>query len=214
MTAERKIDRLPASEGFARPASRAALERAAESLRGNGMDVHIVETGSAARELLFSLLPDGATVGQGASVTLEQIGATAEIDGSGRFDSVRLKTRSMDRAAQGDEIRQLMAAPAIQVNSVQAVTEDGRIVMAAGSGNNIAAVVYGAGKVILVAGSQKVVPDLATALDRVRDYSYPMEDARFQEAYGARASLNKIFILQGERPGRVTVILVDEVLGF
>ena len=212
-TIEPAVVRLPVNEDFARPAGRAALERAAEALKAHGMDARVVEDRHAALELLLSLIPAGAQVGQGSSATLDQIGATAAIEAGDLFESVRVRTRAMDRATQGQEIRKHMAAPQVQVNSAQAVTEDGRVVMAAGTGNNIAAVTFGAGSVVLVVGAQKVVPDLATALRRVDEYAYPLEDVRMQKIYGARAAANKILILQGERPGRVAVILVDEVLG-
>jgi hypothetical protein len=204
---------LPVNREFARPASRAALARAAEALRARGMEAHVVKDGEAALELVLSLLPEGADVGQGASATLDQIGVTRAIEESGRVESVRIRTRSMDRVTQGHEIRRQMSAPEVQVNSAQAVTEDGRVVMAAGTGNNIAAVTFGAGKVILIVGAQKVMPDLAAAFRRVEEYAYPMEDVRMREVYGAPAALNKILVLQGERPGRITVILVDEVVG-
>jgi hypothetical protein len=204
---------LPVNQEFARPASRPALERAAEALRARGMEAHVVDDGPAALDLLLGMLPDGTEVGQGSSATLDQIGVTEAIENSGRFNSVRVRTRSMDRATQGHEIRRYMSAPQVQVNSAQAVTEDGRVVMAAGTGNNIAAVTFGAGKAILIVGAQKVVPDLAAAFRRVEEYAYPMEDARMHEVYGVPAALNKILVLQGERPGRITVILVDDVLG-
>jgi len=123
---------LHVNEEFAKPASRAALERAAAALEGHGIDAHVVPDRKAALDLLLTLLPEGAEVGQGSSATLEEIGATEVIERSGRFDSVRVRTRAMDRATQGQEIRRHMAAPHYQLNSAQAVTEDGRIVVAGG----------------------------------------------------------------------------------
>ena len=67
---------------------------------------------------------------------------------------------------------------------------------------------------ILVVGSQKIVPDLATAFRRVEEYSYPIEDVKLQEAFGRHSAMNKVLILNGEiAPGRVTVILVREPVG-
>jgi hypothetical protein len=203
---------LPVNDEFAVPAPRAALERAAAALTARGMEAHVVPDGRAALELLLSLVPDGAVVGQGSSATLDQIGATEAIERGG-YDSVRARTRAMDRATQGQEIRRHVSAPEIQLNSAQAVTEDGRIVVVGASGNHLAALSFGAGKAVIVVGAQKVVPDLATALRRVEEYAYPLEDVRARKVYGAPSSVNKILVLQGERPGRITVILVDEVVG-
>jgi acyl-CoA hydrolase len=112
------------------------------------------------------------------------------------------------------EIRKLGAAPDVQVNSVQAVTEDGRIVVASMTGSQLGPIVFAAGRVILVVGSQKVVPDLATAFRRVEEYSYPIEDAKIQEAYGRHSAVHKMIVINGEvAPGRITVILVREPVG-
>jgi hypothetical protein len=73
----------------------------------------------------------------------------------------------------------------------------------------------GAGKVILLVGTQKIVPGLEDALRRVDEYAFPLEDARAQAAYGVHSGVNKVLIINREWvPGRMTVVLCDEVLGF
>ena len=207
------IERLPVNEEFALVGDPGAVDRAAAGLRAHGFDARIVPDGDAARELLISLVPDGAEVGEGASATLDQIGVTEIIETSGRFDAVRPRTRAMDRATQMNEMRKLGAAPDVQINSVQAVTEDGHMVVVAMSGSQLGPIVSGAGRVVLVAGAQKIVPDLAAAFRRVEEYSYPIEDARAQQAYGVHSAINKMLVLNGDFPGRTTVILVREALG-
>ena len=214
MTENKAIERLPVNETFSRPADPESIERAAEALRSHGFDARVVPDAVTARELLLSLIPEGSEVGEGASVTLDQIGVTEAIEKSGCYDAIRPRTRSMDRATQMREIRKLGAAPDVQVNSVQALTEDGRIVVASFGGSQLGPIVSGAGRVILVVGSQKVVPDLATAFRRVEEYSYPIEDAKLQEAYGRHSAINKMLILNGEiAQVRITVILVREPVG-
>ena len=213
-THEKTIERLPVNEAFAVPADSAALGRAAESLRAHGFDAQIVSDAAAAREALLTLIPEGAEVGEGASVTLDQIGVTEIIEKSGRFDAVRPRTRSMDRATQMREIRKLGAAPDVQIGSIQAVTEDGRIVVVSATGSQLPSIAFGAGRVILVVGAQKVVPDLAAALRRVDEYSFPIEDAKMQQAYGMHSAVRKMLVINAEAtPGRITVILVREPVG-
>jgi hypothetical protein len=213
-TQTKPIERLPVNEEFARPADFRAIERAAEALRGHGFEVEIVDDGEAARDRVLGLVPEGAEVGEGASATLQKIGVTPVIDTSGRYDAVRVRTRAMDRATQMRAIRKLGAAPDFQVNSVQAVTEDGRIVVASSTGSQLGPIGFGAGRVILVVGSQKIVPDLATAFRRVEEYSYPIEDANLQVAYGVHSAINKMLVLNAEfTPGRVTVIIVRQPVG-
>ena len=63
-------------------------------------------------------------------------------------------------------------------------------------------------------GAQKVVRDLAAAFERIRRYSYPLEDARARAAYGMPSAINKQLVISGEMPGRARVLLVEEALGF
>ena len=213
MTENPTIVRLPVNEEFALVSDAHAVDRAAAGLRAHGFDARIVPDGDAARELLLTLVPDGAEVGEGASATLDQIGVTEAVEKSGRFNAVRPRTRAMDRATQMNEMRKLSAAPDVQVNSVQAVTEDGRMVFASMSGSQLGPIASGAGRVVLVVGAQKVVPDLATAFRRVEEYSFPIEDVRAQNAYGMHSAVNKMLVYNGDFPGRTTVILVREALG-
>ena len=120
----------------------------------------------------------------------------------------------MDRATQMREIRKLGAAPDFQINSVAAVTEDGKMVVASAFGSQLGPIGFGAGRVILVVGAQKVVPDLATAFRRIEEYSYPIEDAKMQTAFGRHSAINKLLVVNAEAaPGRTTVILVRAAIG-
>ena len=208
------IERLPVDQRFAGRATGDQLGRTAVALRANGFDVRIADTGAEAADMALSLIPEGAEVHSGASETLSALGLNEAIEASGRFDAIKPKLRSMDRATQTREIRKLGAAPDVFVNSAAAVTEDGKIVWASGSGSQLAPIANGAGRVVLIVGAQKVVPDLATAFERIERYAQPLEDVRMQETYGMRSKVNKFLIVQGERPGRMTVILVRESLGY
>ena len=64
-------------------------------------------------------------------------------------------------------------------------------------------------------GTQKIVADLDEALRRIDEYAFPLEDARAQAAYGIHSAVNKVLIINREIvPGRISVVLVDEALGF
>lgn len=208
------IERLPLDETFAATATPDAIDRAATALRGHGFEVEIVPTGDAARELVLSRIPLGAEVHGGSSLTIDTIGLSEVLERSGDYQAIRPRLWTMDRATEGDAIRKLGAAPDVFVNSAAAVTEDGALVSASASGSQLGPIASGAGHIYFVIGAQKVVPDVATALKRVETYVFPLEDARAQEAYGMHSALNKILILNGERPGRITIVLVQEAIGF
>src|SRR5437773_2531554 len=119
------------------------------------------------------------------------------------------------RETQADEIRRLTSAPDVMLGSVHAVTEGGSLLTASFSGSQLGPYVSGAGRLILVVGTQKIVSDLEEGLRRINEYVFPLEDARAQAAYGVHSGVNKVLIINRELvSGRITVVFVDEVLGF
>ena len=213
VTVNTTIKLVPNAE-FSKLASDAQIERTAKALEANGMKVLIAENGEEAKRLVLDLVPQGAEVYANQSKTLEKIGLTAEFDTSGRYNAVRPRVFSLDRRTQANEIRKLRSIPDYIVGSVHAVTESGQVLTASGTGSQLTAYSYGAGKVIWVIGTQKIVRDLNEGFRRVEEYSHPLEDARMFEAYQAHSSLNKLLIINRDVPGRITVVLVKENLGF
>jgi hypothetical protein len=199
---------------YTQPATEDAIKRAVAALAENKIDTIVVEDGAAARLKVLELVPEGSEVHMGKSKTLEEIGLLAEINESGRYDAVRPRYMKMDRATQSREIRKLAASPDFMLGSVHALTESGELVTASYSGSQVGAYAYGAGRLILVVGSQKIVLDLARALARMREHARPYEDARLREQLGVGTKAAKILIHSAEgAPGRTTVILVREPIG-
>src|SRR5260370_6424129 len=121
----------------------------------------------------------------------------------------------MDRKTQRDGIRRLAGSPDVMLGSGHAVTETGSVIPVSAGGSQLGPYVSGAGRVILVVGTQKIVTDLEEGLLRINEYAWRLEDARAHAAYGIRSAVNKVVIINREiTPGRITVVLVDEVLGF
>jgi hypothetical protein len=200
---------------FGTAADDARVQRATRALEANGMRVLRAADAADAKRIVLGLIPTGAQVHHGASQSLAASGITDAIENSGRFDPVRPRILSMDRKTQGDEIRRLTASPDVMLGSVHAVTETGSLVAASMGGSQLGPYVSGAGRLILVVGTQKIVPDLDEALRRVYDYAFPLEDARAQAEYGIHSAVNKILIINREiTPERITVVFGDEVLGF
>jgi hypothetical protein len=200
---------------FEAPAEDARVRRTAAALEANGITVHRAPNKAEAKRIVLDLIPAGSQVHHGASQSLEDSGIAEEIERSGRYDPVRPRVFSMDRATQADEIRRLTASPDVMLGSVNAVTETGSLVTASASGSQLGPYVSGAGKVILVVGTQKIVPGLQEALRRIDDYVFPLEDARALAAYGVHSGVSKLLIINREwTPERITVVLCDEALGF
>jgi LUD domain len=206
----------PSTSGrFGTVADDARVKRAMAGLEANGIQVFRATDAADAKRIVLSLIPDGAQVHHGASQTLDASGITDAIEKSGRYEPLRPRIWSMDRKTQGDEIRRLSSAPDVMLGSVHAVTESGSLIAASMGGSQLGPYVSGAGRVILVVGTQKIVTDLEEGMRRVNDYAFPLEDARAQVAYGIHSAVNKVLIINREVvPGRITVVFVDEALGF
>ena len=191
------------------------VRRAAAALEANGISVLRAANAAEAKEVVLGLIDEGSEVHHGASLSLDVAGITNEIDTSGRYEPLRPRIWNMDRQTQADEIRHLSSAPDVMLGSVHAVTETGSLLAASSSGSQLGPYVAGAGRVILVVGTQKIVSDLEDGLRRIDLYALPLEDARAQAAYGIHSAVNKVVIINREiTPGRITVVFVDEVLGF
>jgi hypothetical protein len=203
------------SGGFSAPAEEARVTRTAAALEAHGITVLRAVDSAEAKRIVLDLIPARSRVHHGGSRSLEASGITEEIEKSGRYESLRSRVLGMDRATRADDIRRLTASPDVMLGSVHAVTETGSLVTASASGSQLGPYASGAGKVILVVGTQKIVPDLKDALRRVDEYAFPLEDARAQAAYGVHSGVNKVLIINREwTPGRITVVLCDEALGF
>ena len=205
---------VEAQAEFVTAAPEATLQRVAEALRARNFDVVVVEDGAAARAVVLERLPKGAEVHSGKSKTLQDAGILDAVHDVTQYDALRPKMLKMDRATQGREIRKLVGAPDFMLGSVNALTEDGMLVAASATGSQLGPYANTAGKVILVVGSQKIVPDLATAMRRVREYVLPWEDAQVRKVVATGSFIAKTLIIEREwMAGRLTVILVRQPIG-
>src|SRR2546430_2040090 len=197
MTVMQTIEPNPA---FATLASDESIARTMAALAPRGVTTEVLENAAAARARVLELLPPGAEVFTSLSETLAQTGLAAEINESGRYEAMRPKLAKLDRVTQHREMKKLAAAPDFVVGSVAAITEGGEIMVASGSGSQIGHYAFEAGKVILVAGTQKIVRDAAAGLRRIEEYSLPLENARMMKAVGRPSALMKILTLRGDYP--------------
>lgn len=197
--------------------SQETLDTTLASLQTNGFNPIFANTIKEAKEKALSLIPEGAEIMTMTSVTLDTLGLAHELNESGKYDSVRAKLIKMDRATQGREMRKLGAAPDIAIGSVHAVTEDGHVLIASRTGSQLPAYVYSAGKVIWVVGAQKIVKDVEEGKKRIFEHTLPLESERANNAYHmtSGSQVDKLVTYYKEiNPTRITLILVNEVLGF
>ena len=119
-------------------------------------------------------------------------------------------------AAKQSELRKQSVFADYFLGSVHAITEDGQLVVASGSGSQLPAYIYTSDHIIWVAGTHKIVPTLDAGFQRVAEHSYPMEDQRQKSLGNSGSTIGKILVFEKEiNPARqLTLVLVNEVLGF
>ncbi len=205
---------VEATDEFVSAAPEETLQRVAEKLKSRNIEALVVEDGDEARTAVLARLPKGAEVHSGKSKTLQDAGIFDAIHDLTEYDALRPRMMKMDRQTQMREIRKLGAGPDFMLGSVQAVTEDGVLVAASATGSQLGPYAGTAGKVILVVGSQKIVPDLETALRRMREYVLPWEDAQVRKVVSSGTFVGKILIVEREWiNGRMAVVLVRKPIG-
>lgn len=190
------------------------IERTAAALRKNGIEVFISSGREEAKKLVLEIIPEGSEVIEGSSTTMNEIGATAEIEESGRYVSLRKKFQQISDQKERSDSRRKASAADYGTGSVHAITEDGQLFAASATGSQLAFYAYGARRLVLVAGAQKIVKDRESALSRIYDYVLPLESERMEKTLGMPSSVSKILIIAKEIPGRITLVLVKEKLGF
>lgn len=199
-------------------ASEAVLEKVKVGLAERNFEFLVVENRREALEKIKELIPQGASVMNGASVTLEEIGMIDYL----KSDSHGWNNLHTPIVAEKDPAKQkILRGTALNseyyLGSVHALTESGEMIIASNTGSQLPHLAFSSPNLVLVAGTQKIVSDLSEGFDRLEKYIMPLEDQHMKNMYGFGTMHNKTLILHGENPmlGRkITVILVKEKLGF
>jgi L-lactate utilization protein LutB len=186
------------------------------ALEERGVQPLFVADRQAALEQVLKLIPRGASVAHGSSTTLREIGLVDYLSqpdcGYRYLNSEWLAEQDSQRRAH---MRATLSVEADYfLGSVQAICETGEAISVDATGSRGAFYMYGPPHVIWVAGMNKLVPTLDDALRRARDIALPLEDQRMRHSGGSGSFIGKLVIYERERPGRITLVLVGEPLGF
>jgi len=164
----------------------------------------------------------------GGSATLEEIGFL-DLLACGRYRWLRPQIAATTEREERIRRRREATIADWLVGGANAVTAAGEIVNVDGSGNRLAGYAFGAGKVILVAGTNKLVPDLSAAFERIRNTAAVQECRKLDKrtpcalsgrcdndaCRGPERQCGKILIIENEKiAGRITLVLLAEPLGF
>ena len=197
------------------PATVESINRTIEALADRNVDAVMVESREAALAKLLDLVPEGCEVFVSTSETLDTIGYTEYMHGNGRYINLHDQMLAQPDAASQREFRRTTTTADYFVGSVQAIAETGEIVVASGSGSQIGAFAYGARRVIMVVGTQKICPTLAEAEARTRGYTLELHDRWLEGRGSGPAPIGKFLVMEHEPVvGRITMILIPESLGW
>lgn len=194
------------------------LTKLVAALKERNIEAVVVENREQALEKIKELIPAGASVMNGSSTTLHQIGFVDHLKaGEHGWNNLHAAVLAETDPEKQKALRRQSALSDYYLGSVHALSEAGELVIASNSGSQLPHIVYTSPNVIFVVGTQKIMPTLADAEMRLKEYVVPLEDARMKSVNMSGTKLNKLFHFFGEPTytGRkVTVILVKEALGF
>jgi len=215
-----ELKNLPVDK-YGKLASDDVLAKTKAKLEAVGHKVTICDTAADAVKLLGSLVPDGASVSAGASTTLDEIGFWDHMKSRTNIKNYRAISAECraknDFPGLFDACRQGMSADYF-FSSVSAIATTGEIVGADLTGTRVGAWTYSAKHVILVTGTQKIVPTKDDALKRLYDYQLPLESARCRIVYKTPGSTvaNLVVLGQGSpyTKERIHVVFIKAALGY
>ena len=189
------------------------------ALTANNFKPVVVETAADALALIKTLIPAGASVMNGASRTLDEIGFIEYLkSGTHGWNNLHTAILAESDSEKQALLRKQSVLSDFYLGSVHALSATGEMVFASNSGSQLPHLVFTSPNLILVVGAQKITPNLAEALKRLEEYVIPLEDERMLASeYKSHTMKNKTVILHSENPymGRqVHIVIVKEKLGF
>lgn len=196
-----------------------SIAKTIDALKARGIEGISLDNRAEALEKVKSLIPAGASVMNGSSRTLEEIGFVDYL----RSGTHGWKNLHDDILAEKDPVkksalRKRAVLSDFYLGSVNAIAETGEFVIASNSGSQLPHIVFTSPNLIFVVGAQKITPALTAALARVREYVLPLESEHMKTlGVAAGSAISKLVIFEREpvfMKRKVTVMFVNEKLGF
>ena len=164
--------------------SESRVQRTINNLRQNHVNACYVPTRTEALTTIMDMIPDGATVVRGDSITLDQVGVIPALINKGQnqvVDPFEVDTngRLLHKPEQAMKMYREAFTADIFLAGSNAVTLDGKLVNTDGLGNRVAPMIFGPKKVILAMGINKIVNDVEAARKRIRDICAPLDVKRY-----------------------------------
>lgn len=195
-----------------------------KNLEKRQMESYYCETSANAVEKIITLMPKGASIGWGGSMTLSDIGLMDVL----KKTDYKLLDRDVPKSKEEQKI---MYANIFNSDfflmSTNAITLDGELVNIDSRGNRVSFLCYGPENVIIVVGMNKVVSDVDSGIKRVHDIAAPANTVRLNKKTPCSVTgrcgnclspdcicAHTVVTRFSNIPKRIKVVLVGEELGY
>lgn len=198
------------------------LEALLKKLNENGFDSHFVESKKEALMLAKSFISTGVSVGLGGSVSVAEVGLLEDLTNNKEITLFNQYEKGISMQENTHRRRQGLLAD-VYVTGCNAITKNGELANADGSGNRVAAMIFGPKKVVVIAGVNKIVENLDDAFKRIMEVAATKNIERMNQKaiemgkearYNYDNIANKFSYINGDEIGRISIILVNETLGY
>lgn len=192
------------------------------TLESCGYKVHFVQTKEEALELSKSMIESGMSIGLGGSTTVKEIGLLDSIVSRDDITLFNQYEKGISMEENTNRRRQGMLTD-LYVTGTNAITRDGKLVNADGSGNRVAALIFGPKKVLVVAGVNKIVDTVEDGFIRLMDIAATKNVDRMnnlakingkEPRHNLDNIANKFTYIKADEKDRINIILVNEELGY
>ena len=199
-------------------ATQSELDTTVEALSTNGFMPEVLATKEEALARIKNLIPEGASIMNGASKTLEQVGYIDYLkEGTHGWKNLHADILAETDPIKQGELRKYSVVSDFYLGSAHVITEKGEIVIASNSGSQLPHLAFTSPNIILVVSTKKLTPTLTEAFDRIDSHIVPLEDVRMKGVYGFGTLHAKTLIMHKENPAigrKIHVLFVKEDLGF
>ena len=193
-----------------------------EAFKKHGMEVIPVATKEEALALAKTFIKSGMSIGLGGSTSVAQIGLLEYVTSLSDITLFNQYEKGISMEENTRRRREGMLSD-LYICGTNALTKTGELINADGSGNRVAAQIFGPKKVLIVTGRNKIVETVEEGFKRIMEIAAPKNIERMNNTAIAmgkepRHNMNNIgnkwAYIDGDVEGRTTIILVDEDLGF
>jgi len=153
-----------------------SLESVADKLREHGFEVAVHSTADDVAGAVLAEIPANAVVNRCGSVTCGQLELFEKLAARGNRINDPYEPTLDDEARA--RVRRAGLTADVLLTGTNAITLDGKLVNIDGVGNRVAGQIFGPGKVVIVAGRNKIAIDVPAAIRRIKQEACPKNARR------------------------------------